>query len=73
MQSGAKKNISQVKKLCGDNFLSKVVLATTMWDITEKDLAEARERQLEEKKEYWGYMISKLCFKASPPYVQNPV
>ncbi|KAK5635417.1 hypothetical protein RRF57_011129 [Xylaria bambusicola] len=59
MQGSALKNISLFRSLCGDDALKKVVLVTTMWDITENDIAESREKQLKNMRKYWGGMIAK--------------
>ncbi|KAI1121959.1 P-loop containing nucleoside triphosphate hydrolase protein [Nemania abortiva] len=59
MQGSALKNISLFRSLCGDDALRKVVLVTTMWDITEGHIAESREKQLKETKKYWGGMVAK--------------
>ena len=61
MQGSAKSNILLFTQLCGDNALQKVVLATTMWDVVEEGIGAKREQELKEKKEFWGYMISKVC------------
>ncbi|KLU90970.1 hypothetical protein MAPG_09495 [Magnaporthiopsis poae ATCC 64411] len=64
MQGSAKKNLLMFKKLCGDDALRKVILATTMWDIVPREVAQARETELVETPEFWGYMVSKgsrLC------------
>jgi hypothetical protein len=61
MQGSAKSNILLFRKLCGDNALQNVVLATTMWDITEECLCVKREQELMDRKEFWGYMLSKVC------------
>ncbi|KAI1365558.1 P-loop containing nucleoside triphosphate hydrolase protein [Xylaria arbuscula] len=59
MQGSALKNISLFRSLCGDDALKKVVLVTTMWDITEDDIAESREKQLRDIPKYWGGMVAK--------------
>ena len=59
MQGSAKKNLLMFKKLCGENALKKVVLATTMWDKVPQREAEEREKQLIETPEFWGFMVSK--------------
>lgn len=59
MQGSAKKNLLMFKKLCGDDALRKVVLATTMWDKVAHHEAEAREQQLVDTPEFWGFMVSK--------------
>jgi hypothetical protein len=52
MLGSAKRNILMFQKLCGDNALKNV--------ITDREVGEAREKQLIEIKEYWGYMASKV-------------
>ncbi|KAI0404434.1 P-loop containing nucleoside triphosphate hydrolase protein [Xylaria palmicola] len=59
MQGSALKNLSLFRSLCGDDALRKVVLVTTMWDITEGDIAESREKQLKGTSKYWGGMVAK--------------
>ncbi|KAI0414675.1 P-loop containing nucleoside triphosphate hydrolase protein [Xylaria grammica] len=59
MQGSAMKNISLFRFLCGDDALKKVILVTTMWDITENDIAESREKQLRDTPKYWGGMVAK--------------
>lgn len=61
MQGSAKSNILLFRQLCGDNALQKVVLATTMWDVVDGEIGAKRERELVEKKDFWGYMVSKVC------------
>ncbi|KAI6373106.1 hypothetical protein MCOR25_003505 [Pyricularia grisea] len=59
MQGSARKNLMMFKKLCGDDALKKVILATTMWDIVPAETAEARQTELVNTPEFWGYMVSK--------------
>ncbi|CEL03342.1 hypothetical protein ASPCAL04498 [Aspergillus calidoustus] len=59
MTGSAKRNILTFKKLCGDNALPNVVLATSMWDDVPHDVAIKREKELIEQPEWWGHMISK--------------
>lgn len=59
MPGSAKKNLLMFKKLCGEDALKKVVLATTMWDKVPQRQAEEREKQLIETPEFWGFMVSK--------------
>lgn len=59
MQGSAKRNLLMFKKLCGEDALKKVVLATTMWDKVPRREAEEREKQLIETPEFWGFMISR--------------
>jgi hypothetical protein len=51
------KNLRTFKKLCGPEFLSKVVLATTFWTAVSQATGNAREDQLKTKDEFWGAMI----------------
>lgn len=44
------------RKLCGQDALKNVILATTMWDRIEPSEGEARERELIATPEYWGWM-----------------
>ncbi|KAK0708107.1 P-loop containing nucleoside triphosphate hydrolase protein [Lasiosphaeris hirsuta] len=53
------KNLRMFKQLCGENGLSCVVLATTMWSMVPRDQAEQREQELINKPEFWGRLISK--------------
>lgn len=59
MQGSAKKYLLMFKKLCGNDALQKVVLATTMWDKVPHREAENREKQLIDTPEFWGFMVSK--------------
>jgi WD40 repeat protein len=59
MTGSAKRNILTFRKLCGDNALPNVVLATSMWDDVPHDVAIKREKELIEQPEWWGHMISK--------------
>ncbi|KAJ4415327.1 hypothetical protein N0V85_002768 [Neurospora sp. IMI 360204] len=59
MVGSAKKNLFIFKKLCGQNALKHVTLATTMWEAVQPSDGERRERELLETREFWGYMQSK--------------
>lgn len=59
MQGSAKRNLTLFKKLCGDDALKRVVLATTMWDRVEWQVAEQREKELKDTEEFWGWMCKK--------------
>lgn len=57
MQGSAKKNLIMFNKLCGENALHKVVLVTTMWEnLKTNDQGVAREDELRNTKEFWGWM-----------------
>jgi len=51
------KNLRMFKKLCGDNSLANVVLATTMWSKVNPEEAVRREKELMSKSDFWKYMI----------------
>ncbi|KAL3460407.1 WD40-repeat-containing domain protein [Aspergillus heterothallicus] len=59
MTGSAKRNIVTFRKLCGDNALPNVVLATSMWDDVPHEVAIKREKELMEQPAWWGYMIDK--------------
>ena len=52
-------NITMFRKLCGEDPLASVVLATTMWDITDVGIAITREKELEQKPQLWKRMIDR--------------
>jgi hypothetical protein len=47
------KNIKMFQKLCGDDSLASVVLATTMWDLAEGRKALDREKMLKQQPQLW--------------------
>ena len=52
------RNIRTFKKLCGDDGLASVVLATTMWSfITDENIGNMRESQLKTEDAFWKKMI----------------
>jgi len=53
--------IQMFKELCGENGLSSVVLATTMWDAVPREKALEREGELKTKEEFWGGLIQHGC------------
>lgn len=60
----ALKNLRMFRKLCGEQFYPRVVLATTMWEnLTETsaspDAGVAREGQLSDRDDWWGMMQKK--------------
>ena len=52
------KNLQMFRKLCGDENLRNVILATTKWEITPQSDAILRERELCSDQGFWGLMIS---------------
>jgi hypothetical protein len=64
MQGSALRNLRMFNELCGLNNLKSVILATTHWTHGEgksvpESVGEARVKELEETKEFWGGMIER--------------
>ena len=57
MSGTAMKNLRMFRKLCGEEALSHVVLATTMWDMVPQRLGNRRLRELKTNPNYWANMI----------------
>jgi hypothetical protein len=55
----ALQNLLMFQKLCGDQALTRVVLATTFWDAIDKDLGKIREEELTKTDKFWRTMIQK--------------
>ena len=54
------RNLSMFRSLCGDDAFKNVILVTTFRDeLQDMSKGEARERDLVQKTEWWGYMASK--------------
>lgn len=53
----ALKNLNMFRKLVGDDYLSNVVLATTMWDKVDPEDGKARQKELVKGK-FWGGMMA---------------
>ncbi|CAF9907853.1 MAG: hypothetical protein ALECFALPRED_004022 [Alectoria fallacina] len=56
MTGNALKNLEMFKKMCGEESLECVVLATTMWDSVAQRLGNAREEELVSEPLFWGSM-----------------
>lgn len=52
------KNLRMFRKLCGEENLGNVILATTKWAITPMNDAIMRERDLCSDQGFWGLMIN---------------
>ena len=59
MQGSAKRNLFLFKKLCGNEALKNVILATTMWEMVDEEDGHAREIELQDTPEFWGVMKEK--------------
>jgi hypothetical protein len=56
MTRNDRSNIKVFQKICGNHSLSKVILATTRWDICPKESGDKRERELVDT--FWSEMLS---------------
>ena len=56
MTGNAVKNLGVFRKICGDESLKGVVLATTMWDSVSSQVGNSREEELETDPFFWGSM-----------------
>lgn len=56
MEGPSLKNLRMMKKLCGENSLANVVLATTMWEKVTEEEGTRREQEL--KQVFWKEMIA---------------
>ncbi|KAI8207019.1 hypothetical protein K4K52_002607 [Colletotrichum sp. SAR 10_76] len=55
----AMRNLFMFQKLCGQDALKNVILATTMWEDVKEGLGNKREEELKNKTEFWGGMMNK--------------
>ena len=53
----AVKNIEMMKQLCGDQALSIIWLATTMWDHVSEEIGSRREKELRTTERFWGHFV----------------
>ena len=56
-EGSARDNLAMFQSLCGEDFYSNVVLATSFWSEVSEAKGAARLAQLEE--EFWGEMVQK--------------
>jgi len=59
MEGSALRNLKMFRKLCGDEPLKNVVLATSFWGKVDASLGEQREEELRTNREFWGAMLAK--------------
>lgn len=59
MGGSAKNNLVMFKKLCGSKAFANVVLATTRWEHVEADVGDKREKELIDRPDFWGFMVSR--------------
>jgi hypothetical protein len=58
MQGTAKRNLMMFQQLCGSDCFPHICLVTTMWDCVDHTIGKAREDELVNTEEFWGYMTS---------------
>lgn len=59
MQGSGMRNLHMFKRLCGDQNLSNVVMATCQWERVAEEDGREREKQLKETPNFWKYMIDR--------------
>jgi hypothetical protein len=57
MGGSAARNLRMFKLLCGHDAYSKVRLATTRWEEVKESVGVQREKELQDKDQYWGPMM----------------
>ena len=57
LQGSAKQNLHIFRKICGNDCLKNVILATTFWDLVDTKTGINRETQLTEAGGFWDEMI----------------
>ncbi|KAK4133946.1 hypothetical protein BT67DRAFT_422637 [Trichocladium antarcticum] len=58
MSGSATKNLRMFRRLCGDDALSCVVLATTMWSQVSREDGTQREQELTTRPEFWAALVA---------------
>lgn len=58
MTHSSLQNLRMFRKLCGDENLGNVILATTKWGVTPAADAYRRERELSSENGFWGTMVA---------------
>lgn len=58
MTGSSIQNLRMFRKLCGDENLQNVIMATTKWGITPQQDALEREKELLSPTGFWGVMIA---------------
>ncbi|RPB00761.1 hypothetical protein L873DRAFT_1678794 [Choiromyces venosus 120613-1] len=59
MEGSALRNLRMFRKLCGEDALSHVFLATTHWRNVPEALGNRRTKELKENPEFWKGMVSR--------------
>lgn len=59
IEGSALENLEMFRKLCGDEALKNVILATTFWDLVDKAQGEMNVQELMTNDAFWGRMVKK--------------
>lgn len=59
MPGSGKRNLITFKKLCGPQALEHVILVTTRWEEVNVADGVAREKELTETEDFWGWMVDR--------------
>jgi len=59
MEGSALRNLRMFRKLCGEDALNHVFLATTHWKNVPEELGNRRVKELKENPEFWKGMLSR--------------
>jgi hypothetical protein len=59
MQGSALRNFRMFRKLCGEDCVSNILLATTFWKHVTEFEGKRREDELRGNREFWGEMLQK--------------
>jgi hypothetical protein len=57
MDGGAMRNLKMFRKLCGEDPMKNVVIASTFWGVIPDNKAIAHEEELCSKDDFWGDMV----------------
>jgi hypothetical protein len=52
-------NLDMLQKLCGPDYFPNIILATTFWDDIEPSVGAEREKELVEREDLWGSLLSR--------------
>lgn len=58
MKGTARLNLEVFQELCGNESLSNVILASTMWDLVSEATGQERETQLKNEPTFWATMVA---------------
>jgi hypothetical protein len=61
MEGSAMRNLRMFRELCGDDFMKKVILGTTLWDPTREVKDAAHEEELSQTEGFFKEMTEQGC------------